>query len=159
MEQDDDCLELACEAWQGERIWPSADYSRQVERLKQAIGREIYLVELKPEAINLGIRFSDTPFELLAVLDFPRPDPAHGLAPHLILLDDGRGINLGRLARITIDTPYSPPTENILYQESLLMQRLLLRERRLSETAIAERSKQLLGRFLGKRPDKRLTGE
>ncbi|WP_260295731.1 hypothetical protein [Sedimenticola hydrogenitrophicus] len=158
MEQDD-CLELACEAWQGERIWPSAEYNRQVERLKQAIGREIYLVELRPEAINLGIRFSDTPFELLAVLDFPRPDPAHGLTPHLILLDDGRGINLGRLARITIDTPYSPPAENILYQESFLMQRLLLRERRLSEASIAERSKLLLGRFLGKRPDKRLTGE
>lgn len=158
MEQEK-CLELASETMSRERIWPSADYNRQVERLKQAIGREIYLVELKPEAINLGIRFSDTPFELLDVVDFPRPDPARGLAPHLILLDDGRGINLGRLARITIDTPYRPPPENILYQESLLMQRLLLRERRLSETAIAERSKLLLGRFLGKRPDRRLTGE
>lgn len=149
--------EVAFEALQRERIWPSADYSRQVERLKQAIGQPIYLVELKPEDIHMGIRFSDTAFELVDVVDFPRPDPARGLAPHLIVLDDGRGINLGRIARITIDTPYSPPSENILYQESYLMDRLLLRERRLSETSIAERSKLLLGRFLGKRSDKQLT--
>ena len=30
-------------------------------------------------------------------MDFPRPDPVRGLAPHLILLDDGRGVNLGRI--------------------------------------------------------------
>lgn len=148
--------EITFETLARERIWPSADYSQQVERLRKSIGREIYLVELKPEDIHLGIRYSDTPFELLEVLEFPRPDPARGLAPHLILLDDGRGINLGRIARITVDTPYSPPTENILYQESFLMERLLLRERRLSERAIAERSRLLLGRFLGKRRDKRL---
>ncbi|TVO76917.1 hypothetical protein [Sedimenticola selenatireducens] len=141
----------------GDRIWPSAGYSRQIERLKQSIGKQIYLVELKPEAINMGIRFSDTAYELVDVIDFPRPDPAQGIAPHLILLDDGRGINLGRIARITIDTPYSPPEENILYQESFLMESLLLRERRLSHTSIAERSKILLGRLLGKPIDKRLT--
>ncbi|WP_234422173.1 hypothetical protein [Sedimenticola thiotaurini] len=142
-----------------ERLWPSADYSQQVERLRRSIGSMIYLVELKPEAINLGVRYSDTPFELIDVLDFPRPDPARGLAPHLILLDDGRGINLGRIARITINTPYSPPAEHILYQESFVMERLLLRERQLSEASIAARSKQLLGQLLGKRPDKRLSGK
>ncbi|MCW8976880.1 MAG: hypothetical protein OQL10_14265 [Sedimenticola sp.] len=142
---------------EGDRIWPSAGYSRQVERLKQSIGKPIFLVELKPEAINMGIRFSDTPYELVDVIDFPRPDPAQGIAPHLILLDDGRGINLGRIARITIGTPYSPPEENILYQESFLMENLLLRERRLSHASIAERSKILLGRLLGKPIDKRLT--
>lgn len=155
----DNCREMALEGLERERIWPSANYSQQVERLRQSIGSEIYLVELKPEDIHMGIRYSDTPFELIDVLEFPRPDPARGLAPHLILLDDGRGINLGRIARITIDTPYSPPVENILYQESFLMDRLLLRERRLSEASIAERSKLLLGRFLGKRIDKRLTRE
>ena len=155
----DNCRGMAFERQERERIWPSADYSQQVERLRRSIGSEIYLVELKPEDIHMGIRYSDTPFELIDVLEFPRPDPARGLAPHLILLDDGRGINLGCIARITIDTPYSPPVENILYQESFLMDRLLLRERRLSEASIAERSKLLLGCFLGKRIDKRLTRE
>lgn len=153
----ENCQEMVFEALQRERLWPSANYNQQVKRLKQAIGQPIYLVELRPEDIHLGIRFSDTAFELVDVVDFSRPDPARGLAPHLIILDDGRGINLGRIARITIDTPYSPPSENILYQESYLMDRLLLRERRLSEASIAERSKLLLGRFLGKQADKRLT--
>lgn len=142
---------------EGDRLWPSAGYNRQVERLKRSIGKQIFLVELKPEAINMGIRFSDTPYELVDVIDFPRPDPTQGIAPHLILLDDGRGINLGRIARITIDTAYSPTEENILYQETFLMESLLLRERRLSHTSIAERSKILLGRLLGKPIDKRLT--
>jgi len=153
----ENCQEVAFEGPQRERLWPSADYSRQVQRLKQAIGRPIYLVELRPEDIHLGIRFSDTAFELVDVVEFPRPDPEQGLAPHMLILDDGRGINLGRIARVTIDTPYSPPRENILYQESQLMDQLLLRERRLSEASIAERSKLLLGRFLGKQADKRLT--
>ncbi len=139
-----------------ERIWPSAEYNRQIERLRDAIGQTVYLVELKPEAINLGIRYSDSAFELVDVLDFPRSDPAKGLAPHLIVLDDGRGINLGRIARITVDTPYSPPQENILYQETGLMQQLLWRERRLSEASIAQRSKQLLAQFLGHPQDLRL---
>lgn len=156
MEQDD-CQEMTFETLARERLWPSADYSRQVARLRGAIGSAIYLVELKPEAIHLGIRYSDTPFELVDVLTFPRPDPARGLAPHLILVDDGRGINLGRIARITINTPYSPPAENILYQESFLMDRLLRRERRLSEASIAQRSRLLLGRILGKQADRQLT--
>lgn len=153
----ENCQEIAFEELQRERLWPSADYSQQVQRLKQAIGRPVYLVELRPEDIHLGIRFSDTAFELVDVVDFPRPDPERGLAPHMLILDDGRGINLGRIARVTVDTPYSPPRENILYQESHLMDQLLLRERRLSEASIAERSKLLLGRFLGKQVDKRLT--
>lgn len=153
----ENCQEVAFEELQRERLWPSANYSQQVERLKQAIGRPVYLVELRPEDIHLGIRFSDTAFELVDVVDFPRPDPEQGLAPHMLILDDGRGINLGRIARVTVDTPYSPPRENILYQESHLMDQLLLRERRLSEASIAERSKLLLGRFLGKQVDKRLT--
>jgi hypothetical protein len=144
---------------EGDRLWPSAGYNQQIERLKDAIGRQIYLVELKPEALNMGIRFSDTPFELIDVVDFPKPDPTKGIAPHVILLGDGRGINLGRIARITIETPYSPPAENILYQESFLMNSLLLRERRLSQASIAERSKLLLGRLLGKSVERRLGRE
>lgn len=147
---------LEFKALEGDRIWPSAGYNHQIERLKQAIGKSIFLVELKPEAINMGIRFSDTAYELIDVIDFPRPDPTQGIAPHLIILSDGRGINLGRIARITVDTPYSPPEENILYQESFLMDNLLLRERRLSPASIATRSKVLLGRLLGKSIDKRL---
>lgn len=132
------------------RLWPSTVYTKQVESLKNALGEKVYLVELKPSEINMGIRLSDTAYELIDVIDYPRPDPAKGLAPHLILLDDGRGINLGRIARITVHTPFNPPQSNILYQDNFLMQRLLLRERRLNKASIAATSRALLGRILGK---------
>jgi len=135
---------------QRERLWPSLDYSRQVEILKRSVGKRIYLVELRPDDINLGIHLSDTAYELLAVLDFPRPDPASGLAPHLLLLDDGRGINLGRVARVSVDTPFNPPCEQVLYEDRFLMDRLLRRERQLSHQFTVERSRQLLARVLGK---------
>ncbi len=132
------------------RLWPSPVYTQQVESLRNAIGKKVYIVELKPSEINMGIRLSDTAYELLDVIDYPRPDPAGGLAPHLILLDDGRGINLGRIARITVQSPFNPPDAHILYQDNFLMQRLLLRERSLSKASIAATSRALLGRILGK---------
>lgn len=131
-------------------LWPPAGYSSQIEALKAAVGKKIYLVELKPGPTNLGIRLADTAYELLEVISFPRPDPSKGIAPHLILLDDGRGINLGRIARITLNTPFSPQASDILYQDAFLMQNLLLRERTLSKASIANKSKILLGRILGK---------
>lgn len=137
------------EAGQG-RLWPSLAYSRQVEKLRGAIGKRIYLVELKPDDINLGIHLSDTAHELLAVVDFPRSDPAVGLAPHLIVLDDGRGVNLGRIARISMDTPFNPPKNLVLYEDRFLMDELLRRERRLSHEFTGERSRELLARVLGK---------
>jgi len=132
------------------RLWPSLSYSQQVEVLKGAVGSSVYLVELKPDDMNLGVHLSDTTYELLDVLDFPRPDPAAGLAPHLILLDDGRGVNLGRIARITVDTPFNPPEDQVLYEDGFLMNRLLRRRRQLSHELAAERSRLLLGRVLGK---------
>lgn len=149
-ERTNEIHQTAHEEYTEGRLWPSPVYTQQVESLKNAIGKKIYLVELKPSEINMGIRLSDTAYELLDVIDCPRPDPARGLAPHLILLDDGRGINLGRIARITMDTPFNPPDANILYQDNFLMQRLLLRERRLSKASIAATSRALLGRILGK---------
>jgi hypothetical protein len=134
-------------------LWPSASYSSQIEALREAVGKKIYIVELKPEAVNMGIRLSDTAYELVDVISFPRPDPTKGIAPHLILLDDGRGINLGKIARITQNTPFNPPACDILYQDRHLMQNLLFRECRLSKASIAAKSKMLLGKILGKPVD------
>ena len=131
-------------------LWPSADYRRQVERLEAAVGRTIYLVELPTRTPGWGVHLSDRPYELLGVLDFPRPDPARGLAPHLLLLDDGRGINLGRILRVTVEGVFAPRPDQILYQDRALIRRLLEGERRLSPDFAAERSRMLLARLLGK---------
>lgn len=131
-------------------LWPSPAYSRQIERLKAAIGETIFLAELNDSAVQLGIRITGTPFILLAVIDFPRPDPTRGLAPHLVVLDDGRGVNLGRIARITRHRAFSPQPADILYQDMTATQHLLFGERRLSRDFIAHRSRAVLGQLLGR---------
>ena len=142
-------------------LWPSPDYHRQVERLRAAVGETIYLVELAVTEVQLGIRLTGQPYCLLGVLDFPRPDPTKGLAAHLILLDDGRGLNLGRIARITCNRPFSPTPADILFQDERALQELLFRDRQLSAGFIAQRAKALLGELLGadhRPPEARLSG-
>ena len=135
----------------GAGLWPSADYHRQVERLRAAIGERVYLVELVESAIQLSVHLSGTPFELLAVIDFPRPDPARGLAPHLLLLDDGRGVNLGRIARVS-RRPFAPEPADLLYLDRAAHENLLFAERRLSPEFLARRTRLALGECLGYSP-------
>jgi hypothetical protein len=129
-------------------LWPSADYHGQVERLRAAVGETIYIAELRETASQLGVRITDHGYELLGVVDFPRPDPALGLAPHLILLDDGRGVNLGRIARISRQ-PFQPTADQVLYLDGTAQRDLLFADRRLSKDFIAERAQRALGHLLG----------
>ena len=129
-------------------LWPSADYHRQVERLRNAVGEIIYLVELVESAIQLGVHISGAPYELLGVIDFPRPDPTRGLTPHLLLLDDGRGVNLGRIARVS-HRPFAPAPADLLYLDHTAAQNLLFAERRLSRDFLAQRTRVALGECLG----------
>lgn len=132
------------------QLWPSPDYSAQVERLREAVGCEVFVVELVPTGPELAVSMPGQAVVLLDVLPFPRPDPARGLAPHLLLLDDGRGVNLGRVARVSVDRPFSPAPAQVLYRDADALDGLLFAERRLSKRYIAERSRILLGRLLGK---------
>lgn len=132
-----------------DRLWPAPEYTRQVDQLRAAVGRTIYLAELDGTAVQPGVRITDRPYTLLGLVDFPRPDPVQGLAPHLILLDDGRGVNLGRIARISTDRAFAPAPSEILFQDRAMLQALLFQERRLSHALIADRSRQLLGEVLG----------
>ena len=134
-----------------EHLWPSPEYHGQVERLRAAVGETIYLAELNATAVQLGVRITDRPYRILGVVDFPRPDPTTGLAPHLVILDDGRGVNLGRIARISVGHAFSPTPAETLFQDQAAVQRLLFQERRLSRAQIAQRSKQVLGELLGGR--------
>lgn len=130
-------------------LWPDASYIAQLERLRGAIGRTVYLVEVNAGEVQLGISMTGTAYVLLAVLPFPRPDPSRGLAPHFLLLDDGRGVNLGRIARVSY-TPFAPQAADIVYQDAVLTDTLLFAPRRLSKALIAERSRQVLAQLLGK---------
>jgi hypothetical protein len=130
-------------------LWPSPDYARQLDALREAIGETVFVAELELTDVQLGARLTDKPYVLLGIVDFPRPDPAKGLAPHLVLLDDGRGVNLGRIARITRSRPFSPAPSDVLYRDGPVLDHLLFSERRLSPQFIAFQSRRLLGELLG----------
>ncbi len=130
-------------------LWPDANYIAQLERLHGAIGRTVYLVEVSFTPVQLGVSINGTAYVLLDILPFPRPDPSCGLAPHFLLLDDGRGVNLGRIARVSY-TPFAPVAADILYQDTVLADTLLFGPRRLSRALIAERSRQVLAQLLSK---------
>jgi len=84
------------------------------------------------------------------VIAFPAPDPEKRLYPHMLLLNDGRGLNLGRVARITMGRPFDPSPEDILFQEQQLLKGLLFQERRLSDDTVSQVSKLNLARLLGR---------
>jgi hypothetical protein len=129
-------------------VWPGAAYQRQIERLKDAVGQSIYLAEVRSSDINLSVTMESKAFELLAVIDFPRPDPEKNLYPHLLLLDDGRGLNMGHVARVSLHQPFQPGAENILYQDGELLDTLMYCERSLTRSKIDAVSREALGAIL-----------
>lgn len=130
------------------RLWPGENYHQQVEKLRQHIGKNIYLCELKITDINAAVHHTDREYRLLAIIDFPQPDPKTNLYPHNILLDDGRGINLGRIASISIGQAFSPAPENVLYQDKKLINNLLPGKQRVSTKSIQQTSRRLLANIL-----------
>lgn len=138
------------------RLWPGENYHRQVEKLRQQIGSQVYLCELRVTDINAAVHHTDRPYRLLAVIDFPQPDPDTNLYPHNILLDDGRGINLGRIASISIEQAFNPASHNILYQDRQLINRLLPGKQRVSPKSIQQTSRRLLAGILASHGRERL---
>ncbi|MDZ7661298.1 hypothetical protein [Thiohalophilus sp.] len=137
-------------------LWPSADYDRQLASVRDMIGESIYLVLIKPSDINLAVTLENKPVTLLDVVDFPAPDPARRLYPHMLILSDGRGINLGHIARLSYKQAFSPNAEQIIYQQDALLKKFLFQDRRLSPQSIRDTSRIQLARILGKAEPERL---
>ncbi len=131
-------------------LWPSAEYDRQIENLRAAIGEPIYVVELRLDDLHLCAQYSGKAFELLDVIEFPKPDPSQRLFPHMLLLEDGRGINLGRVLRVSRQQAYAPETMNRLFGDEALEKSLLWNERRLSRDSIRVTARRQLGELLGR---------
>lgn len=131
-------------------LWPSDEYDEQVRYLRRNTGKPIYIVEIKITDINLAVSMKGRAVILLDVIAFPAPDPEQRLYPHMLLLSDGRGLNLGRVARITTGRAFDPSPDNILFQEHHLLKTLLFHERRLSDESVASVSRSQLARVLGR---------
>lgn len=130
-------------------VWPSRNYARQVARLRRMVGQPVYIVELTFNGLSIGAVFHGEPRVLLDVADFPRPAPSDGLYPHMLVLDDGRGINLGRIARVTRHRAYDPRAADILYEDRALARELLYRKPRLTPRRIAHIARRQLRALLG----------
>lgn len=139
-------------------LWPSDEYDEQVRHLRSHTGKPIYIVEIKITDINLAVTMQGRAVILLDVIAFPAPDPERRLYPHMLLLNDGRGLNLGRVARITTGRAFDPSPQDILFQEHQLLKSLLFHERRLSDESVVQVSKLQLARVIG-RQIKQITEE
>lgn len=137
-----------------ENIWPNSDYYRQVEQLRSMIGKPLYIVEINTTEINAGVHFPGHPLRLLAIVDFPEPDPHTQLCPHLLVLEDGRGINLGRIARIASDSAYTSEPGKVLFTNHEFVQNVLFAPRTLSRESAAEVTRAALSRIFGDTPGK-----
>lgn len=137
-------------------LWPPSDYYYSIERLKKVVGQEVYLVEINATDINAGVKFTDKPLKLLAIIDYPEPDPYRQLCPHMLILDDGRGVNLGRIARISINTAFQPQGENLLFSQREFVQQYLFAPRSLSHESIKQTSTMLLQQMFGDTPGRLL---
>jgi hypothetical protein len=129
-------------------LWPSHDYDRQLRQLREHLGQTVFLVEVKFSDINIAVMLDNKPHVLLQVIDFPAPDPSRRLYPHMLVLDDGRGVNLGWIARVTREQPFDPEPEQVLFQEQRLISHLLFHERQLSDQSVALTSRRNLAALL-----------
>jgi hypothetical protein len=130
-------------------VWPSPQYAQQVERLRAAIGETVYIVELTFNGLAVSAVYAGEACTLLDVADFPRPDPSRGLFPHMLVFDDGRGINLGRIARVSLRTAFDPAHDEVLYADRQVQQTLLYGPRRLSPKRLGAVSKLQLAALIG----------
>ena len=139
-----------------EQLWPPAEYHQQVAQLRQAVGEPVFLAELRDTATNAGVKFSDQPLVLLSVIDYPKPDPYRQLCPHMLILDDGRGINLGRVIRVSRKQAFGPAAEDILFRNAEFIDGVLLAPRTLSRESIANTSREILSLMFGEEPGRLL---
>nr|WP_157832875.1 hypothetical protein [Thiolinea disciformis] len=132
-----------------EQLWPSANYQHYLQRLREAIGQRVFLTEINMTDINAGVQWSDKAYKLLGVVDYPEPDPYRQLYPHLLIIDDGRGINLGHIARISLHQAFLPAPNDIVYENTSFLSDHLYAPRQLSRHLLKETSKALLADMFG----------
>lgn len=130
-------------------LWPDENYDAKLEKLRRLIGNKIFLIEAVITDINAGIHHTGHAYTLLSIVDYPQPDPKTGLLPHVIILDDGRGINLGRIIQISIKSAFTTAKKNIVFENEALLNKLLPDGNTLDKKSLTQISKALLANILG----------
>jgi len=131
------------------QLWPTENYYQQLEQLHKNLNQSVYIIPLHQSQTSLTFSMSSKPLILIAIVDYPLPDPENHIYPHILVFDDGTGLNLGRILQVSINRPFNPVKEDIIYSDNKMHQTLMFGERRLNEQSIRIASKYGLGDVLG----------
>lgn len=131
------------------QLWPTEKYYQQLEQLHKIVNQAVYIIPLHQSETSLTFSMSSKPVNLIAIVDYPLPDPENHIYPHMLIFDDGTGLNLGRILQVSINRAFNPDKEDIIYCDNKMQQTLMYGERRLNEESIRLASKYGLGEVLG----------
>jgi len=131
------------------QIWPTEKYYQQLEQLYTIVNQAVYIIPLHQSQTSLTFSMSSKPRTLIAIVDYPLPDPENHIYPHMLIFDDGTGLNLGRILRVSINRAFNPDKEDIIYCDNKIQQSLMFAERQLNKESIRLASKYGLGEVLG----------
>ena len=118
------------------KLWPPNSYYKQLKNLYKMLNKPVYIIPLQQNQNSLTFSISGQAIILVAIVDYPAPDPEHHFFPHMLVFNDGTGINLGRILRVTINHPFNPGKEDIIYEDKKVQNSLMFRERQLNEEFI-----------------------
>ena len=141
------------------KLWPPDSYYKQLKNLYKMVDKPVYIIPLQQNQNSLTFSITGKAIVLVAIIDYPLPDPESHIYPHMLIFDDGTGINLGRILQICINHPFNPGKEDIIYEDKKLQKALMFRERQLNEEFIHLASRTGLGEILSMAHDdiKKLT--
>ena len=105
------------------------------------LDKPVYIIPLHQNQNSLTFSITGKSIVLVAIIDYPNPDPENHMYPHMLVFNDGTGINLGRLLQVSINRPFNPGKEDIIYKDKNLQKSLMFRERQLNEESIRLTSK------------------
>ncbi len=131
------------------QIWPTEKYYQQLEQLYKIVNQAVYIIPLHQSQTALTFSISSKPLTLIAIVDYPLADPENHIYPHILIFDDGTGLNLGRILRVSINRAFNPDKEDIIYCDNKIQQTLMFAERQLNKESIRLASKYGLGEVLG----------
>ncbi len=130
------------------KLWPPDSYYKQLKNLYKMLNKPVYIIPLQQNQNSLTFSISGQAIILIAIVDYPSPDPENHFFPHMLVFNDGTGINLGRILRVTINHPFNPDKEDIIYEDKKVQNSLMFRARQLNEESIHLTSRIALSELL-----------
>ena len=130
------------------KLWPPDSYFQQLKNLYKMLDKPVYIIPLHQNQNSLTFSITGKAIVLVAIINYPKPDPENHIYPHMLVFNDGIGINLGRILRVSINHPFNPGKEDIIYEDKKMQNSLMFRERQLNEESIRLASRAGLSELL-----------